>query len=390
MIQVIKGIHYKSLQPIAIEVVNGLIKSISNLEEPPAADLGMIAPGLVDLQVNGYFGVDFNAPSITVESIIHLTELLLAQGVTLYFPTVITNSKTNITHLLSRIAQACEKSKLVSTCIGGIHLEGPFISPQQGPLGAHDKQYVCAPDWELFKQFNEASGYRIKIITLSPEWPEAAAFTRKCVANDILVSIGHTAATSDEIAAVVDAGAGMSTHLGNGVHQLLPRHPNYIWDQLADERLAAGFISDGYHIPAAVIKVILKMKGQNAVLVSDSVSLAGMPAGSYFTPVGGHVVLTSDGKLHLADRPDVLAGSVQPQLQGIQKLYVQGLCSMAEAWDLASSNPARLINTSSLPALTKGAAADFVLMKYDQQRITIAQTYKRGVQVYVNEHLTSA
>ncbi len=380
----IKATHYKTGQPIEVEVDNGIISSVESVPGIAPDGLPLIAPGLIDLQVNGYFGIDFNSAALTVDDVVKVTKLLFVQGVTTYYPTIITNSTNHIKRLLSTIASACVKSELVAACIGGIHLEGPFISPLDGPVGAHDKQYVQAPDWDLFLEFYKAAGQRIKIITLSPEWPQSVEFTKRCVAQGIVVSVGHTSATAQQIAAVVEAGATLSTHLGNGTHQILPRHPNYIWDQLADDRLAAGFIGDGFHLPQSVIKVILKVKGSKALLVSDSVSLAGLSSGNYTEPVGGEVVLTDEGKLHLAGKPNTLAGSAQTQLQAIQKLYRQNLCTLPQAWDLASVNPAGFFNKSAQPGLQAGAKADFVLVYNDHISLTVAATYKNGVQVFTN------
>lgn len=376
--QLITGIHYQTGQPVQVAMQNGLIAGITAVDTGNAPNLPYLAPGLIDLQVNGYSGIDFNDVWLTVDDVETITNQLLAQGVTTYMPTVITNSSENIKKLMGTIAAACDQSALVSSCISGIHLEGPFISPCDGPVGAHDKQYIQAPDWGLFAEWNKASGNRIKIVTLSPEWPEAAAFTRQCVKHGVLVAIGHTAATTAQIDAVVEAGASMSTHLGNGSHQLLPRHPNYIWDQLADERLSAGFIGDGFHLPLSVIKVILKVKGAKAVLVSDSVSLAGKPAGNYHTPVGGDVVLTDDGKLHLSGRPGTLAGSAQTLIQAIAHLCNNNLCTMAGAVNLASVNPAALLGLAQQQGLQQGAPADFILFHKLPVGIHIIATYKRG------------
>lgn len=380
--QIIKGIHYQTKEPIMVETEKGSIKRITVLQKNEIENLPFIAPGLVDLQINGYSGIDFNSENLTVKEVHDINDQLLAQGVTTYFPTVITNSRERILKSLSTIAQACSSSKLVDNCVAGIHLEGPFISLQEGPVGAHDQQYVCAPDWGLFQEFYQASAKKIKIITLSPEWPEAAGFTKKCVQQGTLVAIGHTAASSAQIKAVVDAGAKMSTHLGNGSHQVLPRHPNYIWDQLADGRLSACIIGDGFHLPGSVIKVIQKVKGDQTILVSDSVSLAGLPAGNYNTPVGGQVVLTPQGKLHLAGKPGVLAGSAQTLLQAITNLCRQKQYALADAWNMASLNPARLLNKPVQHSLQEGAPADLVLFHQHNKNLHVLATYKNGVLVF--------
>lgn len=385
--QTIKGIHYQTQKPISVRVNDGNIETIEVLPKNQAFGLPYIAPGLVDLQVNGYQGIDFNSLELTVADVIELTFKLLAQGVTTYFPTVITNSNHHIKTCLQTIASACAESETVNNCIGGIHLEGPFISPQDGPVGAHDQQFVQAPDWRLFEEFYQASAGKIKIITLSPEWPQAVTFTKKCVQKGVLVSIGHTAASTTEIAAVVNAGANMSTHLGNGTHQMLPRHPNYIWDQLADDRLSACIIGDGFHLPNNVMKVVMKVKGDKTILVSDSVSLAGMPSGSYQTPVGGEVVLTPEGKLYLKNKPNTLAGSAQTLLQGIINLYQQNLCTLADAWNMASINAGRAIDLPLQKGLETGAPADLVLFYEHEKKITISATYKNGVKLHDSKNL---
>jgi N-acetylglucosamine-6-phosphate deacetylase len=380
----IRALHYKTLEPIEVIIENGTVKRIVPLVTE-VVGLPFIAPGLVDLQVNGFKGVDFNCTNTNTTDIINVTGELLRQGVTTYYPTIITNSIENIKTCLKHIAAAYKESATVSSCIGGIHLEGPFISTEEGPAGAHDKKFVRAPDWQLFKELNEVCDGMIKIITLSPEWPGAASFTRKCVREGIIVSIGHTAATGEQIDEVVNTGATMSTHLGNATHQVLPRHPNYIWHQLADERLATCFIGDGFHLPSAVIKVILKVKGEKSILVSDIVSLAGMPPGSYITPIGGSVILTSDAKLHLEGKPTTLAGSAKTLLQAVTNIYRQNLCSLAGAWDLASINPAYYIDGHQ-KILQEGSVADLVVFTEVNKEIVILCTYKNGKREFLKDN----
>ncbi|WP_411830468.1 N-acetylglucosamine-6-phosphate deacetylase [Paenibacillus lautus] len=341
-----------------------------------------IAPGLIDLQINGGYGHDFNSLPLTTETVIQATRRLWEKGVTLYYPTVITNGDEEIEQLLRVIDAACLEDEAVGSTIGGIHLEGPFLSPEEGPKGAHDSRYIKAPDWSLFTRWQEASGNRIRIVTLSPEWPEAADFIRACVKAGIVVSIGHTAATPEQIREAVDAGATMSTHLGNGAHLTLPRHPNYIWEQLAQDRLWAGIIADGYHLPDSVIKVMLRAKPSKALLVSDAVYLSGMPPGEYETHIGGHVVLTSEGRLHLARKPELLAGSAMMLADAVWRLAQSGLCTFPEAWDMASMLPAQAVGQTESYGLRRGAQADFVLLEKHKGNLRIVETVKGGRSVY--------
>ena len=134
------------------------------------------------------------------------------------------------------------------------------------------------------------------MVTLSPHYAEAPAYIAALTARGVHVAIGHTDAAPHEITAAVDAGAVLSTHLGNGAHGTLPRHPNLLWTQLAEDRLAASFIADGHHLPAETLTAMVRAKGlERCLLVSDAVALAGLPPGRYRTPVGGEVELTAGG-----------------------------------------------------------------------------------------------
>jgi N-acetylglucosamine-6-phosphate deacetylase len=283
---------------------------------------------------------------------------------------------------MSAIALACERDGDAARAVGGIHLEGPFISPLDGPRGAHSREHVLPPDWIAFSRWQEASGDRIRILTMSPEWPGSTEFIERCVKSGVTVSIGHTAATVQQIRDGVKAGAKMSTHLGNGCHLMLPRHPNYLWEQLAQDELWSCIIADGFHLPDEVMKVILKVKGERAMLVSDAVSLTGMAPGTYTMPVGGRVVLTPEGKLHLADNDQLLAGSARTLLNGVEHLIKRGLARRAQAWEMASTRPAQFMKLPAAGGLAVGAVADLALFGENGDGISVRRTYKAGRPVY--------
>ncbi|WP_274361957.1 N-acetylglucosamine-6-phosphate deacetylase [Paenibacillus thermotolerans] len=382
----LNALHYRTGQPIAIEIEHGTIARIlqadAETEQVNRGALPFAAPGLIDLQINGYAGFDFNVNPLEPERIGNTVRKLWKEGITSFYPTVITNRPDSIYASMKAIAQACELDETAAGGIAGIHLEGPFLSPEDGARGAHPKEYVRAPDWDLFCRWQEASGGRIAIITLSPEWEGSGDFIRKCTEHNITVSIGHTSATSEQIKEAVACGARMSTHLGNGAHLTLPRHPNYIWEQLAQDELWSCVIADGFHLPEQVLKVVLKVKGPRAMLVSDAVSLCGLPPGEYTTHVGGRVVLTAEGRLHLAEQKELLAGSVQMPLQGIGRLLNSGLASLPEAWDMASVRPANFMGLPASAGLTEGAPADIVLFRVDNGTLKAERTYKSGKLVY--------
>ncbi|MGB9678436.1 MAG: N-acetylglucosamine-6-phosphate deacetylase [Thermoanaerobacteraceae bacterium] len=364
-----------------IWVERGIICNIEPINNFNAVVSTWIGPGLVDLQVNGYSGIDFNTLPLSEEMIIEVTKALWQEGVTSYFPTIITNSDTVIEKIINTFSSAINANPILGKTIKGIHLEGPFISPEDGPRGAHPREYVKPPDWDLFKKWQKAAKGRIKLITLSPEWTGSAEFTAKCVAEGVKVAIGHTDASSKQIFEVLNAGASLSTHLGNGSHTVLPRHPNYIWDQLAEERLWASIIADGFHLPDSVLKVIYKVKQNRVFLVSDSVYLAGLKAGEYETHIGGKVVLTPEGKLHLKENPKFLAGSVKSLRQCIEYLNDR-LLPFQEAWEMASLRPSTFMKFDTYKGLEIGAPADLVLFERYKSQIKILQTYKFGKLVY--------
>lgn len=381
---ILRALHYRTGEPVDIEVQAGRIARIAPAETDRAERdaLQYAAPGLVDLQINGFAGHDFNRSPLSTALPGTVARELRREGVTAFYPTVVTNGPETIASQVAAIAEACEQDTDAAACIAGIHLEGPFISPEDGARGAHALEYVRAPDWELFCRWQEAAGGRISIVTLSPEWKGSDAFIRRCTDNGVTVSIGHTAATAEQIKEAVAAGARMSTHFGNGAHLMLPRHPNYLWEQLAQDELYSCLIADGFHLPDQVLKVVLKVKGEKAMLVSDAVYLSGMPPGEYETHIGGRVVLTPQGRLHLAEQEGLLAGSAQMLLWGIRQMTERGIASLADAWEMASVRPAGFMKLPAAAGLSVGAPADIVLFRHDGGKLRIEQTCKAGKVVY--------
>lgn len=268
--------------------------------------------------------------------------------------------------------------------MAGIHLEGPSLSAEDGPRGAHDQAFIRDPDWDEFAAWQEASGRRIRLVTVAPEREGAIPFIRRLAESGVSVSIGHTNASTESIAAAVDAGAVMSTHLGNGAHPLLPRHPNYIWDQLAEDRLWGAFIADGHHLAPAVLKAMLRAKRDRFVLVSDCVKLGGMPAGRYRSHIGAEVELHPSGKLTTAANPLILAGSAQPLDVGVANAVRFAGISLAEAVEAVTSRPATLLGQPELGRLVAGAAANLTLFDGpdDSGRLVVRETVVGGESVY--------
>lgn len=374
---------------VDVLIADGIIQAIAPADwsQPLAPeDLGdqtlHLAPGFVDLQINGYGGVDFNDPATTTEQIAATVRALWRTGMTAMCPTVITGSPAHIKQCFANLLRAAEEFPEVNHALAGLHLEGPFISPEDGPRGAHPKQHVQAPNWDQFQHWQDAARGQIRIVTLSPEWPEANRFIERAAAAGVIVAIGHTAATPGQIADAVSAGARMSTHLGNGSHAKIDRHPNYIWEQLANDGLWASFIVDGHHLPPSVVKCFLRSKGiARSVLVTDAIAAAGCPPGQYKLGDVAVEVLPS-GRVNLPGTP-YLAGSALEMHDAIGKTVAYSDATLAEALQMASENPATLLGvTEQHGTLTVGRPANLTLFRWEQPTLSIVATISGGKLVY--------
>lgn len=381
------GKHYASGLVVRIHMRNGVIAEVEPLPEYRACgeELPFVGPGLVDLHINGYAGMDVNEEQPQTETLKRMSRAVWKEGVTAFCPTIVTNSDVQYRLMLQNITQACREDPAANAAMPGIHVEGPFISPEDGARGAHPLQHVTAPDWTMFQRWQEAAEGRIKLITLSPEWPESLSFIERCVKSGVIVSIGHTSASPQQIADAIAAGATLSTHLGNGAHLTLPRHPNYIWEQLSSDSLHACVIADGFHVPASFLNVARKTKREKLILVSDAVKYSGMEAGEYDNPLIGEVVLTSEGRLHLKRNAQLLAGSAQMLPHCIAHMVKHRICGLAEAWESASVVPSGLMGWSASQGLSAGAPADLVLFRWDGDRLDIEATFKNGINVFTRK-----
>lgn len=350
---------------------------------PQEGDSAFISPGWIDLQVNGFAGVDYNDGSTSHEAISGSIQAIFRTGVTRFFPTVITGSPEAMQSALRNLASAREALP-EGEAMEAFHIEGPYISPEDGPRGAHPARWARPPDLDEFHRFQDASRGNIRLVTLSPEWPQAPHFIESVVREGVVVSIGHTRASTGEIAVAVSLGATLSTHLGNGAHSVLPRHPNYIWDQLAEDRLAASFIVDGIHLPRSFLKVALRAKGlERSLLVTDAVMPAGCATG-YYKLGEVDVELHADGSVRLRGGSR-LAGSALRMDRAIQNVMQLAGVNLRDAISMATRNPARIGRIASRQrGLSTGERADLVRFRFDEARkeIQVVETYFAGRQVH--------
>ncbi len=326
-----------ALSGAAIEIEFG--ETIHAVRAASAPAEFYVAPGWIDIQVNGFAGVDFNDPRAPHEEIARAIRAQFASGVARFYPTVITGAPEDMVAALRNLSRA-KDSLPEGAAIDGFHVEGPHIGIEDGPRGAHPKRWVRKPDFDEFRRWQDATEGRLRIVTFSPEWPEAPRYMERIVAEGVVASIGHTAASAEQIADAVSAGASLSTHLGNGAHAVMRRHPNYIWDQLAEDRLMADFIVDGIHIGASFLKTALRAKGiERSVLVTDASAPAGAAPGRYY--LGEQAVdLTEDNRVVLAGAQK-LAGSALRMDRAVENAIRMTGVSLADAVRMATVNAAK-------------------------------------------------
>jgi len=315
--------------------------------------------GLVDIQVNGYQGIEITADGLTVEALAACEETLAARGTTRWCPTVTTQDPALIRRVLATIHQAIGKGALKRVLC--IHMEANYISPVEGYRGAHIPEYISEPDLEEYESWQKAAGGRIGYFSTAPEIKGGVDFVRYLASKGVLVALAHHNAPYEVVAAAVDAGARLSTHLFNGCAADLNRHHNPVLIQLAEDRLWASFIPDGHHVPYHVLKTGLRAKGlQRSVFTSDLTSLGGKPEGSY--TVEGMQVEVKNGGAFLKGTP-YLYGAWANLAQGIERATAAGVVTPAEAIRLASTNPARLMGVADGLEPEAGCQGPFVFFR---------------------------
>jgi N-acetylglucosamine-6-phosphate deacetylase len=272
---------------------------------------------------------------------------------------------------------------LIGASIPGFHLEGPYISPVQGYRGAHPEQYIRLPDWNEFSEFQQAARNGIRLITVAPEMEGAIPFIKKCRETGVVVSLGHHNGSPEIIEQAVEAGASLSTHLGNGCANEINRHHNPLWPQLSNDGLSISIISDGSHLTREEVRTFYKVKGAGGtILVSDALSFAGLPPGEYEKD-GMTYLLTKDVVKFPSE--NVLAGAAMPISRCVGNIMKFTGCGLKEAIQMASTNPARLLGLDNLGEISQGKRADLVLFTMENGQMVIHKTIVAGKEVYSKE-----
>jgi len=348
---------------------------------PKKAGVVFCSPGLADIQINGFAGVDFAAPDLEPRILISLLPALWRTGVTSFCPTLITNSHEALARNLKVLEAARRASPSFDRSAPCYHLEGPYIS-RGASRGVHNPAFIRPPDWSEFVELQKAAGGRIGIVTVAPELPGALDFIRRLRANGVAAAISHTDGTRADVHAAADAGAELSSHLGNGCPALLDRHQAPFWAQLADPRLHASLICDTFHTTPDMVQVVYGVKGaEGCILISDAVHPAGQPPGRYVL-VGTEIDLLPDGKVVRADGGS-LAGSSLTMNRAVAVFMQSAGVSLGSALRCATANPARLLGRPEVcQRIAPGQPASLILFEVGPERLEIRTVYLAGTRVF--------
>lgn len=380
----VEGNLYLDGSPVNIYIRNDKIEKIKKVSGLSAgADKVIVAPGLIDNQVNGYKGYSFVdvGGELTSEGIHTITKAFWEAGVTSYMPTLPTNDHQVYLKNFKLLARAKADPETLGS-IPGFHLEGPYVSPIDGYRGAHPLIHVREPNWDEFMELYDASEKNILQVTLAPEVKGAMEFITKCREMGIVVGLGHHNGSAAHITEAAEKGAAISTHLGNGMANTINRHINPLWPQLAEERLTASIICDGYHLQPEQIKVFYKAKGPDKIIITSDVSpLGGLTPGYYLNVIGDTLELKAEGVV-VYPKQNVLSGSgkLQPQMIGYV-MKVTG-CDLATAIQMASTNIARLYGLKDRGEIKPGMRADLILFTMDDFQFNLKKTIVAGRTVY--------
>ncbi len=365
-----RGRRYDTLELVNVGVAGERIASVEVSSPSLDADVPWIAPGMFDIQVNGAVGCELSSSRLTRSGVVKVLEKMLRDGVFRCCLTLTTNAPETMIHAARTIADALDERPEYRSIVWGIHLEGPFISTAEGAIGAHPRKYCVPYSEEFTRSVQDASRGLVKLVTLSPEYPNAAEFVRFLRSQGIVVAVGHTNADGIQLDDAVSAGATLSTHLSNATRHLLPKWENYFFAQLADDRLCASLIVDGFHISPQLARAIVRAKGlDRLVLISDQSPLAGFPPGKYSMELCDFEI-QPNGKVTLAGDPNLLACASFPVSCGVVNVATIENLPLSKVYPLATTNPARLLNAPKFSSgegdfLEVGGLADFLLFNVE-------------------------
>lgn len=362
--------------PGYLTVADGVFGAYSD-EAPAGAEVldlsgKWVAPGFVDTHIHGFYNhatTDCDAEGINISS-----AELARRGTTSWLPTTFTESPEHIRAACAAIAQADEERgpEFAGAHVQGIYLEGPFFT--QKHVGAQNPEYLIDPSVELFEDWQEAAGGRIRKSALAPEHDGSVEYVSALAAKGVVTCIGHSDATYDQALAAVNAGSTCFVHTYNGMRGLHHREPGIVGCAMTTPQTYAELICDGHHVMPAAINALVRAKGwDHVVLITDALGCAGMPEGEYMS--GGLPVVMRNGACYLRDEGN-LAGSVATMAEVVKNVYDWGIVTAEQAIRMGTEVPARSAGIDAVCGSIKlGRAADFVALEPD---LTLAATYLAG------------
>jgi len=364
---------------LAIDRSSGTISALEALG-PQREHAPFLAPGLIDIQLNGFAGIDFSAPDLEPEGVLGVLEPLWRTGTTTFCPTLISNTPERLSRNFSILEQARRADVRFARAVPCYHLEGPYLAPEA--RGVHDLNLLRQPNWDELAEWQEDAGGNIGILTLAPELPGALELISRAWRAGVVAGLGHTVAAPEVIHAAVRAGAQLSTHLGNGCPQTLDRHRNPLWAQLHLDQLSASLICDGFHLPADLVSVIYRLKRPaRCILITDATHVATLPPGRYKL-VGTDIELLPDGKVIRADGGS-LGGSSLSMNRAVSLFMRLAGAGLDEAIAAATGNPARLLRRPGACAgLSPGEPANILRFRPAEEGLKIEAVYLAGEEVY--------
>jgi N-acetylglucosamine-6-phosphate deacetylase len=369
--------HYLTRRPARLCWQNGLLTAVEPSSHEPHRDL-WVAPPLVDLQINGYAGIDFQRDELPLEALVHATHELRWAGCTRFLLTLITDEWPRLLERLRHLRKLRAASAELKHAIAGWHVEGPFLCAEPGFAGAHDPALFCDPTPAHLRELHEAAGDDPVLLTLAPERLESIAIISFAVSLGIKVSLGHTNAPHKRLLQAVHAGATAFTHLANGCPRLLDRHDNILWRVFETPGLTVSLIPDAIHVSPPLFRLIHRTLPAGAIYyTTDAMAAAGAPPGRH--TLGKIEVTVGEDQVVRQPGSALFAGSALQPLHGVFRAAEMLEEPWQEAWVRFSDVPARLMG---LPhGLQAGQPADLCLL-----RIT-PENWLQSLQVFVRGRL---